>query len=151
MSPPADLARNLEMVRLRDEEGLTYAQIAARFGVSHQWARRIVLANRRRYHGQPAPQSITPVTALAQTVKRKKDGRYSQDALVKLLVPAIDAARGKVSSAHRDQARQLVAELIASESWATPYVTHQLSRSRLRWLASNGVGEAMVFLTKERP
>lgn len=150
MSRPANLARNLEMVRLRDEEGLTYAQIAARFGISHQWARRIVIANRRRYHGQPAAPSITPVAALAQTVKRKKDGRLSQDNLVKVLVPAIDAARGKVSSAHRDQARKLVAELIANEAWTTPYVTHHLARSRLRWLAANGVGEAMAFLTKER-
>jgi hypothetical protein len=67
-----------------------------------------------------------------------RKGPISQDQLVKLLPPLIDAAMAKTGSRTRDDARKSLREVLSVAHWRTSYVLHNLKQRRCRYLSSLG-------------
>ena len=67
-----------------------------------------------------------------------RKGDISQRQLVPLLKVLVDDASSKQSTAHRDIARMRLRETLESTNWRTPYVLHNLSSRRCRYISGMG-------------
>lgn len=68
----------------------------------------------------------------------RRKGPISQRDLVRILPALIDAARAKVSTRTRDDARDALREVLAVAHWQTPHVLKNLNSKRCRWLTTRG-------------
>lgn len=76
---------------------------------------------------------------------------YSQRELVQVMVPLIDAAASKQSTAHRDIARDELRAIRREQNWNTSFVLNNISTRRCRYLASQGWPVPYRWLRKEAP
>lgn len=67
-----------------------------------------------------------------------RKGPVSQDNLLAVLKPLIDAARSKSSSRTRDDSRAMVRRLMTEAEWNTPFILRNLGAKRCRYLSSLG-------------
>lgn len=67
-----------------------------------------------------------------------RKGPISQRDLLKVLLPLVDVAMGKVSSKSRDDARGLLREVLTVANWQTPFILRNLSTRRCRFLTRMG-------------
>jgi hypothetical protein len=68
----------------------------------------------------------------------RQRGPMSQRELLPILRTLTDAAMGRVSSAHRDKARQMLHRVLAESHWQTSFIYHNLNPTRCRFLQSQG-------------
>jgi hypothetical protein len=79
----------------------------------------------------------------------KQKGSLPQRQLLEELVVTVDAAMGRVSSAHRDIARARLRELKETTNWSTSFITHNLGPKRCKYLAGIGWPISSRWLRRE--